>query len=334
MLARALEGQGRGEEESGSHRGTEGAEGCGMRDTEGRGTLTEEQRAQRERQTVKRTRQGTAVATKRSEAAVAPAVSAGSGRTQGSPLHGPALLRGRGEASLGASVVLIGAADVDVARLSACSNVHALGPKAFAELPAYAAHFSVGIIPFVVNELTRAVNPIKLREMLSAGCPVVSTALPEVERYAGKVLTEAPQQSAVHAAGQAQRTQRDTGCGQRENHYETRGRRESGESLTEAQRAQRDTRCGVERRSRGGADVGGREEKGSCVQAVSSFAGRGQASQVRIGRNADEFVNLVVEAVRHPFGPEERRTISRSMDGETWGAKVDEVLRVMGIGGA
>jgi glycosyltransferase involved in cell wall biosynthesis len=38
------------------------------------------------------------------------------------------------------------------------------------------------MIPFIVNDLTRAVNPIKLREMLAAGCPVVSTNLPEVEK--------------------------------------------------------------------------------------------------------------------------------------------------------
>jgi hypothetical protein len=41
----------------------------------------------------------------------------------------------------------------------------------------------VGIIPFKVNELTHHVNPIKLREYLSAGLPVVSTAMPEVEFY-------------------------------------------------------------------------------------------------------------------------------------------------------
>ena len=60
-----------------------------------------------------------------------------------------------------------------------------LGPKPFSALPKYIAHFTVGIIPFVVNELTRAVNPIKLREMMAAGCRVVSTALPEVAKYAG-----------------------------------------------------------------------------------------------------------------------------------------------------
>jgi hypothetical protein len=41
----------------------------------------------------------------------------------------------------------------------------------------------VGIIPYVVNERILHVNPIKLREYLSAGLPVVSTAFPEVQLY-------------------------------------------------------------------------------------------------------------------------------------------------------
>jgi glycosyltransferase involved in cell wall biosynthesis len=84
-----------------------------------------------------------------------------------------------------AHVVLIGKADVEIGQLSGAKNIHALGPRPFRDLPAYVAHFTVGIIPFRVNDLTRAVNPIKLREMLSAGCPVVSTALPEVVRFQG-----------------------------------------------------------------------------------------------------------------------------------------------------
>jgi len=84
-----------------------------------------------------------------------------------------------------AHLVLIGMADVDISALERLPNIHILGPKPFCDLPAYIARFRVGIIPFVVNELTRAVNPIKLREMLAAGCPVVSTALPEVKRFEG-----------------------------------------------------------------------------------------------------------------------------------------------------
>lgn len=85
-----------------------------------------------------------------------------------------------------AQVVLIGKADVNVDRLRGIPNIHFLGVRPFASLPAYVAGFGVGVIPFVVNDLTRAVNPIKLREMLAGGCPVVSTALPEVEPYAGR----------------------------------------------------------------------------------------------------------------------------------------------------
>lgn len=84
------------------------------------------------------------------------------------------------------SIALIGKASVDTSRLAKLPNVHLLGRKPYAELPSYCKGFSVGLIPFAVNELTLAVNPIKLREYLSAGLPVVSTALPEVAYYRGE----------------------------------------------------------------------------------------------------------------------------------------------------
>jgi glycosyltransferase involved in cell wall biosynthesis len=58
--------------------------------------------------------------------------------------------------------------------------MHFLGRRPYADLPAYCKSFDVGLIPFKLNDLTRAVNPIKLREYLAAGLPVVSTPLPEV----------------------------------------------------------------------------------------------------------------------------------------------------------
>jgi glycosyltransferase involved in cell wall biosynthesis len=79
-----------------------------------------------------------------------------------------------------ATVVLIGKTRVDTSRLQARANIILTGQKPYSDLPAYAATFSVGLVPFVINELTLAVNPIKLREYLSAGVPVVSTALPEL----------------------------------------------------------------------------------------------------------------------------------------------------------
>jgi glycosyltransferase involved in cell wall biosynthesis len=66
-------------------------------------------------------------------------------------------------------------------------NVHRLGQKPYALLPAYCRGFDVGIIPFRKSDLTLRANPLKLREYLAAGLPVVSTSLPEVARYRGLV---------------------------------------------------------------------------------------------------------------------------------------------------
>jgi glycosyltransferase involved in cell wall biosynthesis len=88
------------------------------------------------------------------------------------------------------SWVLIGRIGVevgDISFLTRLPNVHHLGHKGFAELPAYCAAFDVALIPMKVNELTRSVNPLKLREYLSSGVPVVSAPLPEVLPYGGAV---------------------------------------------------------------------------------------------------------------------------------------------------
>jgi glycosyltransferase involved in cell wall biosynthesis len=81
------------------------------------------------------------------------------------------------------NLVLVGKALVDTSALERLPNVKLLGRKPYEQLPAYLKGFDVGIIPFKLNELTRNVNPIKLREYLSAGLPVVSSDIPEVARY-------------------------------------------------------------------------------------------------------------------------------------------------------
>ena len=77
------------------------------------------------------------------------------------------------------SIVLVGKAAVDVSSLQRHANVHLLGRKPYAELPRFAKAFDVAVCPFVEGELSRNVNPIKLREYLSAGVPVVATGIPE-----------------------------------------------------------------------------------------------------------------------------------------------------------
>jgi glycosyltransferase involved in cell wall biosynthesis len=67
-----------------------------------------------------------------------------------------------------------------VERLRQFSNIHLLGHKPFAEVPSFLAGFDVCTIPFVVNRVTEATNPVKMYEYLAAGKPTVSTPLAEV----------------------------------------------------------------------------------------------------------------------------------------------------------
>ncbi len=72
---------------------------------------------------------------------------------------------------------------LDQRRLSASENVHWLGEKKYEALPAYAYHFTVATIPFLINEITECTSPIKLFEYMAAGKPIVSTDLPECRKY-------------------------------------------------------------------------------------------------------------------------------------------------------
>jgi glycosyltransferase involved in cell wall biosynthesis len=79
------------------------------------------------------------------------------------------------------SLVLIGNVTTDVRRLREIPNVHFLGRRQYEQLPAYCKGFDVALMPFLINTLTLNSNPLKVREYLAAGLPVVSTAIPEVE---------------------------------------------------------------------------------------------------------------------------------------------------------
>ena len=93
------------------------------------------------------------------------------------------------------SIALIGQVLCDVSAIRDLPNVHLLGQKPHDQLPAYCKGFDVGIIPYRIDERMTFVNPLKLREYLSAGLPVVSTAVPEVVRHAqhAEIATTGPE---------------------------------------------------------------------------------------------------------------------------------------------
>jgi GT2 family glycosyltransferase/glycosyltransferase involved in cell wall biosynthesis len=83
------------------------------------------------------------------------------------------------------SFVLIGDTfGADVRPLQGLANVHLLGEKPYADLPGYLHRFDVCCIPFHLTDLTRATDPVKFYEFLSAGKPVVATPLPELAAFA------------------------------------------------------------------------------------------------------------------------------------------------------
>lgn len=74
---------------------------------------------------------------------------------------------------------------IDPADLPRLPNIHWLGSKSYAELPAYMANWDMGWMPFALNEATRYISPTKTPEFLAAGLPVVSTAIVDVVRSYG-----------------------------------------------------------------------------------------------------------------------------------------------------
>lgn len=84
-----------------------------------------------------------------------------------------------------ASVVLIGLVNNPSLTTLAkeYSNLHLLGEKPYSELPKYLAQFDVCLIPFKLNKLIKATNPVKIYEYFASGKPIVTTSIPELMIY-------------------------------------------------------------------------------------------------------------------------------------------------------
>ena len=80
-------------------------------------------------------------------------------------------------------VLLGGVFDIDVSVLQVLPNVRLLGHQLYETMPQYLYHFDACIIPFKINAVTEATDPVKLYEYLSGGKPVVAVAMPELENY-------------------------------------------------------------------------------------------------------------------------------------------------------
>ena len=101
------------------------------------------------------------------------------------------------------SLVLVGPVKGDagdMSELRKLPNVHLLGHRPVPELPAYIKAMDVCLIPYVPNEFTRHIFPLKLYEYMAAGKPVVATDMEEIRGSGGDTITITRSNEEFHRA--------------------------------------------------------------------------------------------------------------------------------------
>ncbi|SMO90589.1 glycosyltransferase [Fodinibius sediminis] len=78
------------------------------------------------------------------------------------------------------------------------SNITALGPKPYEEVPAFMQHADIGILPLKLTEANHARSPMKVYEYGISGLPVVSTPLKELKNRNEDFITFAGDAKQFH----------------------------------------------------------------------------------------------------------------------------------------
>ncbi|WP_313169402.1 glycosyltransferase [Massilia oculi] len=104
-------------------------------------------------------------------------------RVDGQALRAAALL------SPQATFVILGpVVDRDPGEFRDLPNVRFMGPVPYADLPGHVCHFDLCMLPYVVDESTRHISPLKLKEYLATGKPVIASPIPEAIRLADHLV--------------------------------------------------------------------------------------------------------------------------------------------------
>jgi glycosyltransferase involved in cell wall biosynthesis len=85
------------------------------------------------------------------------------------------------------NIVIIGRVALPVRELPNQPNLHFIGKRPYESLPEYGKQFDAAIIPYRQTTFNYHANPLKLREYLAMGKPVVAMSTPEIDRYADLV---------------------------------------------------------------------------------------------------------------------------------------------------
>ncbi len=85
--------------------------------------------------------------------------------------------------------LMIGRIAIPEAEAPRLPNIHYLGRRPYETLPAYGKAFTVALIPYHLTPQVVNSNPIKLREYLAMGKPIVSVSIPEIDKFSDYVAT-------------------------------------------------------------------------------------------------------------------------------------------------
>ena len=99
--------------------------------------------------------------------------------------------------------LLVGHAAADIGELRSLGNVRLAGAQPYSTLPQWAKAFDAAIIPYRLNRQVANANPLKLREYLATGKPVVSVRNPEIEKFSQWVRIADDREGFLQALEQA-----------------------------------------------------------------------------------------------------------------------------------
>jgi UDP-galactopyranose mutase len=86
-------------------------------------------------------------------------------------------------------IIMIGpVVKIDPTTLPQAPNLHYLGQRSYAVLPAYLGGWEVCLLPFARNAATQFISPTKTLEYMAAGRPIVSTPIPDVQEPYGAIV--------------------------------------------------------------------------------------------------------------------------------------------------
>ena len=101
---------------------------------------------------------------------------------------------------------LVGPVQTKVSTLRHLPNVWLMGKVPYSDLPRYVKAFSVCVMPYVVNDLTNSISPLKMREYLATGKPVVSSDVADAKRFSSSLRVAEGRNAFIRSVEEALQT--------------------------------------------------------------------------------------------------------------------------------